>query len=247
MIFAGLASALVPIIIDEIGAGGSAAETAASSPAIVIDVANMLLGDELIKIPFVAEQIDGRSLEVWQVLAIISGIVLISVGSLGLILTGAIWFLSRQVSAVYANEGFQEAQTALRNKEQAAIKDWQQARPTFGRNEPEANARGAAYIFSFIIILLVWIAGLAFGESFLADATWKMGDFSLPASTVVTVILVLVTLSVLILAARSRGATQLFSGRSESTPVNWGIIWVIVSGLLIVGVGTGAAIALISG
>lgn len=248
MIFAGLASALVPVIIDELGGGSDAtAGTTQESTAITIDVENMLLGDELIKIKFIEEQIHGRRLEVWQVLAITSGIVLISVGSLGFILTGAMQLLSKRVMAVYADEGFQEAQAELNKKQQEAIKNWQQTRPTFERDKPEAHAKGTAYVFSFIIILLVWVAGLALGESFFADTTWNIGNISLSASMVVNVILVLVTLAVLFLAARSQGASQLFSGKSENIPVNWGVIWVIVSGLLIVGLGTGVAIAFISG
>lgn len=249
LIFAGLASAVVPLIVDELGAGSSETESenADEATAIILDVENMLLGDELMQITLIAEQINGRSLEVWQALAIISGIVLIAVGSLGLILTLVAIILSRMISTVYADEGFQKAQSELEKKQQALLKERQQNQPAVERDEPEARARGAAYVFSFIFLLFVWIVGLVLGANTLDGGTLQIGTFSLSASTLLNIVLVLVTLLALVLAARRQGAARLFSGKTENMPVNWGIIWVIVSGLLIVGLGTGAAIALTSG
>ena len=41
-----------------------------------------------------------------------------------------------------------------------------------------------------------------------------------------------------------RDPEDLESHESDLKPVNWGAIWVIVTGLLVVGIGTGLAIAL---
>ena len=61
------------------------------------------------------------------------------------------------------------------------------------------------------------------------------------------VAVVLLSVLVLYLALRRRDPLELDSAEVENKPVKWGTIWVILTGLIIVGIGTGLAIALAPG
>ena len=64
---------------------------------------------------------------------------------------------------------------------------------------------------------------------------------------VINGILILITIVVLVLTARARKPGALDNPENDNDPVNWGYIWILLSGLIIVGIGTGLAIALRSG
>jgi hypothetical protein len=98
-------------------------------------------------------------------------------------------------------------------------------------------------VFAFIIVLIVWICGMILGAVYLDDAEVEILGLTVDATTLLNLVLVLTTIVILFLALRHRDPEELENPPSDNNPVNWGYIWVIVSGLLIVGIGAGAAMA----
>ena len=93
----------------------------------------------------------------------------------------------------------------------------------------------------FGILVLVWISALVVSVSVLAGRTWQIFGLEISASAF-SAIIVLITAIILALVFRKLNPTELEQPESEYKPVNWGTIWVIVTGFIVVGIGAGIAI-----
>jgi amino acid transporter len=98
-------------------------------------------------------------------------------------------------------------------------------------------------VYAFIFVLFVWIIGLTLGAVYFGDAEVEILGASISAATLLNLVLVLLTIAILYLALRRRDPEDLENPASDYNPVNWGYIWIVVSGILIVGIGAGAAMA----
>ena len=249
LIFAGVASAIVPFILDQIDSSSQSETVVESQPNVTtIDVSQLpFIGEVLVEIPFIADNIQGQPITQAQAFGIAFGIVLVSVGALGLLLTIPIVVYSGVLSKVYADEEFKASETELENKQKNLLKDIQQAQPPAEATDPSRLARYKVNSFVFLIVLLVLITSFTVTIIYLNDTTWSFGSLQVSAAFIVNLVVVLLSLLILYLVLRRRDPMELDSEEMDSKPVNWGTIWVIVTGLLIVGIGTGLAIALAPG
>jgi hypothetical protein len=102
-------------------------------------------------------------------------------------------------------------------------------------------------VYGFIFLLLVWIGGLVLSNVYLADTELNALGMAFSGTFVLNLILGLLTIAVLYLWLRRRSLEELENPDSDNNPVNWGYIWLVVSGALIVGIGAGAALAVRGG
>ena len=72
----------------------------------------------------------------------------------------------------------------------------------------------------------------------------EIGEQLVNPVAILNLFLILLTVVTLIAVFRSNPTADPDSNATDYRPVNWGWIWVILSGLLIVGIGTGLAIAM---
>ena len=249
LIFAGLASAIVPFILDQIDDSGQAETDVPSHPTVTtIDVSQLpFIGEVLVDIPFIADNLQGRPITLLQAFGIATGVVLVSVGALGLLLTVPIVIFSGLVTKVYADDGYKTSETELENRQKSILKERQQAQPPAEVTDQSRIARYRVNSFVFLIVLLVLITSLTVTTIYLGETTWSIGSLEISAILVVNLAVVLLSVLVLYLALRRRDPMELDSAEVENKPVNWGTIWVILTGLIIVGIGTGLAIALAPG
>jgi hypothetical protein len=250
IIFAGVASAAWPFIADLIGGDSgqesAAAEIEAENAVIVINIQELPLSDAFLLLPFDTENVDDILLSQIEVLAIATGIVLISVGGLGLLIALVTWLLSKQITAVATEEDYQAAQAELDKRAKAELQAVNQEQ-SLTEPHPERSERWSTISTSIVILIFVWIAGLVLGLSIFGDTTYELNGREVSPVAIINGVLILITIVVLVLAARSRKPGALDAPESDYDPVDWGYIWILLSGLIIVGIGTGLAIALRSG
>ncbi len=248
VIFAGVASAVAPFLFDQFGGGAETETLRESQPAVTsIDVSQLpFIGEVLVEIPILAENIQGQPITLIQALGIALGVVLISVGALGILITVITLLFSKSLTNVYTDDSYQESTAKLEQQQKETIKRLETDRPIVGPVEPERRARGSILVFAFIVIVLVWITSILVGFGMFQGETIAIANVEIGAVGLISLLTVLITIVVLYFLLRNRDPVELESPESDNYPVNWGAIWVIVTGMLIVGIGTGLAVALTS-
>jgi hypothetical protein len=250
ILFAGVASAAWPFIADLIGGDSgqesATAEIEAENTVIVIDIQELPLSDAFVLLPFDTENVGDILLSQVEVLAIATGIALISVGGLGLLIALVTWLLSKQITAVATDEDYQAAQAELDKRAKAELEAVNQDQ-SLNEPHPERSERWSTISTSIVILIFVWIAGLVLGLSLFGDATYEINGREVNPVAIINGVLILITIVVLVLTARARKPGALDAPENDNAPVNWGYVWILLSGLIIVGIGTGLAIALRSG
>lgn len=167
--------------------------------------------------------------------ALVIGSVLVVGG--GLAFTYAM--LDRQAVSLKEDEAFRQTAATIEKKEKERLKKIQQEQPA--NPIPEHNRpRWSAVSTSLIIILFAIYIGHALARTF------APGILPDPATVRLVVwSLVIVAAFFSLLAFRPQSLQQLES--SEDLSIPWGIIWVIVTGAIVVGLGSGIVMILAAG
>ena len=244
----GLASAVWPAISAQLNIG-NAAELAAAQPdpePIVIELEDHLLG-ELLVVPglgdFLNENVDG--LEFSQSLAI-GVLVAVNLGSLvilGVPLAVIYTRLESQASEIQEDEDFKAAVSALDKRQTAELKEQQQANPARIEGDEVSDRRGFAYTMAFLGIIFAWVVGTVIGHAVYGGEMLETnsGDLINPVSIVSLIVLVIVLVGYFVYFRFIRNPEEIDPAESDYSSVSWGWVWVIVSGMNIVGVGAGLA------
>ena len=98
-----------------------------------------------------------------------------------------------------------------------------------------------------MILVIVWISAVALGEAIYGDEVRVSGDRLVDPAQTFTLVVVGLTTLVLILLGATGNLGQFDETAGENRAVNWGTIWVLLSGLLVVGVGLGLTVAIRGG
>jgi hypothetical protein len=213
-----------------------------------IDVGQLpFIGEVLVDIPFIADNIQGQPITMLQAFGIAIGAVLVGVGAMGLPIAGLVMFFDRFVNRVYSDEAYQTAAAELAQREKERVGEMRKAKPASPTTEEQARSRWSMGVYGFIFLLLVWIGGVVLSNVYLADSQVDLLGLSLSGALVLNLILGLLTIAILYLWLRRRSPEELENPDSDNNPVNWGYIWLVVSGVLIVGIGAGAALAVRGG
>jgi hypothetical protein len=246
LIFAGLASALVPFLLDKAKASNaSAAAAPKQAQETTIDVGQLpFIGEVLVDIPVIKDKIQGQPISMLTAFGIAMGVVLVSVGGAGILITGVVSLFDKQVNRVYENEDYQTAAAALQGREKAQIVDLRRTKPT-NTSEGKARSRGPIAVYAFIALILVWIVGKTLSSVYLVSSEVTFLGLTFSGGFVLNLILGLLTIALLYLALRKRTLDDVENPASDNNPVNWGLVWVTITGLLIVGLGAGAALMII--
>ncbi|MDX1616461.1 MAG: hypothetical protein R3300_19280 [Candidatus Promineifilaceae bacterium] len=259
LLFAGVASAVVPFLLEEIDLGGSESLSIEEEPEpIVIMIEDYVLGQELLGLPLLGQPanlpvigevgpLDGLELSQFQATGILLAIVLFVTVAAGVPLAFIYVRLDNTVDDVLEDESFSEARSALQEKEKAKLKERQEGQPAQVGQPEDRRARWAAFLTSLIVLLFAWFSAAGIGRAIYGEEEIVLnGNLVSPASTF-TLIVVAVTAVILIIYYSQRDPAEVDLEESDRQPVNWGWLWVILSGVLIVGVGTGLAFALTAG
>ncbi|GMQ77956.1 MAG: hypothetical protein BMS9Abin02_0448 [Anaerolineae bacterium] len=244
LIFAGIASAAWLYFSSQDSAGKKSTQLPPSEPIpVIIKVEDYVLGSDLLQIDLISD-FNGTEISQGLVILVAFGLLTALMLGLGLAISLISWFTSRQVSAVVGDEDYQKARVNLDQLEKERLKELHDRQPTNDLETEEQVAKSSWFATSLLIILLIWIAGLTLSATFLADITWSIVGIEVSAALVVNLLLILTTAVILYVVARTHEPAELSSGVTDNYPINWGTVWVWVTGLIIVGIGTGLAIAM---
>lgn len=245
LIFAGIASATIPFLVEQLGNRDEPVSLREASPTITtVEVSELpFIGEVLVEIPFIAENIQGLPITILQAFGVVFGVVLFAVGATGVLITLLVFIPSRWINNVYADEEYQESQNELVQRERAILKERQEVQPVAGSTEVEKSKQWSSFTLGLIIVILVWVTSVLLAFGLFQNETITIGSLEFNAVAFFSLISVVITIVILYLAFRRREPAELETAESENKPVNWGTLWVIVTGLIVVGIGTGLAIA----
>jgi hypothetical protein len=248
LVFGAALTAIWPTLSDQLNLGGPRAPEVPAEPEnMVIDVEQFPAGDALVKVPFIRDTINGLEFSPLVAAGLLVALTVGGTLALGVPLGFIYFFLSKQAAAVSESDSFKESRAALENRQNEWLKERRAAQPEAPMPEAAPRARWMLLSMTPLILLFVWFSGLALGHSLYGDTMWEISGRLISPVQILNLVLVAVTVVVLIVIARRIRPEAVVAGTTDSAPVNWGLLWVLVSGLLIVGVGTGLAIALRGG
>jgi hypothetical protein len=212
-----------------------------SGEMVTIQLEDYLLGEVLVQAPLISE-LDGLVVHPLVLTAILAAISFGALFAVALPLAFIYVRLDRQTVTLKEDEGFQAKQAALEKRQQQEIKELEKTQPP--RPMPDHERSGWSIVStSAIIIMFVVFLGFALADTFFPAGEIQLNGDALinPALPVVGVLLI-ITLFGLIVYFRPRRAVGLDED-SRDAPIPWGTVWVVVSGLVFLGIGIGLMLA----
>ncbi|MBP7997702.1 MAG: hypothetical protein KA314_20850 [Chloroflexi bacterium] len=209
---------------------------------ITIQIDKLLLGEELIKIPALAD-LNANPIQVSApvLMLVLAGIFLGGIAVVGGGLGFTYKFLDRFVLGTKESQTFQETTRTLEKKQKDALKLINKARPADPIPSHE-EPRWSAAATSIIALLFAWIMGLTFATVFFPNGGVEIGEQLVSGAAITSWTFIILTALLLIFVYRPHVFIhQVEANANKAT--DWGIIWVIVAGALILGLGTGLMIA----
>ena len=259
IVVGGLASAVWPAISAQLNIGRAAELAAAREPAepIVFNIEDHLLGSEIMALigdapqgvqDFVNDNINGREISQPMAIGIFVALTVGGLIALGLPLAIIYTRLEKSASAIQEDEEYKAAVSVLEKRQTAGLKEQQQANPAKIEGDEASDRRGFAYTMAFLGIIFAWVIGTVIGHAAYGGELIETDNGQLinPVSIVSLIVLVVTLVGYFVYFRFFRRPEEIDPAESDYSPVAWGWVWVIVSGLLIVGVGLGLAFNLIS-
>lgn len=200
-------------------------------------------GPETVIIPLPVT-IAGRSELVftsWQLLGILAFLVIGAVVTGGIILAIVNWILSRIVNNTKTNPEYQQDVTALERSTTEEVKAMRAARPTHSIPESTWN-RWAVITTSLAALMFVAFFALLIANSLFPDGYIIRQDALINITAIITLVMLAIALVVLFFAYRARRNSP--RAAADSAGIPWDLIAIIVSGLLVVGIGVGVILLL---
>ncbi|MDT8305341.1 MAG: hypothetical protein RRC07_05350 [Anaerolineae bacterium] len=159
----------------------------------------------------------------------------------GIVLGLLVRVLDRQVRQVKSDSEFQESAAALARREQERLRARSQSQPSSDMPAHQ-HPRWSVVATSLVVLFFVLLLGFA-----LADTLYPSGPIELASGRWVdpavpwSIGLVVFALLLILVVVRSRGAAL---GGNENQPVSWNMIWVVITGLVFLGIGIGLTLAI---
>ena len=240
LIAVGAATVILPALRDSAsGEGGPLLET--SNEPLTINLGGFLLGEELEKVDLLKDNVDGKTLDPMVMAGAMVGMLVVGVAGFAVFLIVLMQFLDTRVSGVKNDEDYQEAANNLEQREKAdnkALRESQPPTPMPNHQRP----RWDAFSTAVVILMFAALTGVAVLQTLRPDLTVEIAGTLLPAAIPVMLLIMLVTGVILIFTLKPKRLAAV--DETDYEPVNWSAIWVALSGLILIGVGTGMVIAI---
>ncbi|MDX1662769.1 MAG: hypothetical protein R3272_03180 [Candidatus Promineifilaceae bacterium] len=210
---------------------------------ITIELEDLLLGEVLVEAPLIGE-LQGRQVDPLVLAGIIAVIVVGALFAMGLPLGFLYVLLDRQTTTLKADPEFQEHQAELERRERALIKELAEKQPP--TPVPEHERPAWAWVSTALIF---FVLAIFFGFA-LADTFFPSGEaefFNRPIYSpgvplgLILGLIALIALSGVYRMGRPAEGTE--AAKADDRPIPWGTIWVIITGLVFLAIGTGLMLA----
>lgn len=175
------------------------------------------------------------------VLAALTALLVGLIAGGGLVLGFIVRLLDRQTRQVKSDPEFQESAASLARREQERQRALAESQPPSGVPEHQ-HPRWSVVATSLVILFFVLLLGFA-----LADTLYPAGPIEVASGRWVdpaipwAIGLVVSTLLLILIVVRGRAMTI---GGNENQPISWNLIWVVVTGLVFLGIGIGLTLAM---
>lgn len=253
LLFSGLAS-LVWINVSE--GGGidlgldqalaiSPRSVAVEDELITIQLDQYLLGEVLVTIPGLRE-LNGVQVHPLVIAGILTAVTVGGLLAVGLPLAFIFARLEQQTAAVKEDAEFQEKQSNLENREKERLRELTEKQPPDPIPSHEMP-RWATISTSLIILFFVILVGYALADTFYPSGEIRLANDvllnpALPVAGGLGLIALLILGAAISRRSPGDGAAEVDAGDDVAIP--WGAIWVIISGLIFLGIGTGLMLAI---
>lgn len=175
-----------------------------------------------VSIPFIAEPVNG-----FLAIALLTVLVMALVGGLGVAIAAVNLLLNKQTDAVKEDASFQTNLNNLEKRAEEDLKALRASRPADPVPEHKLP-RWSVVSTSLIVLLFTITAGMILSSALNISS--------------VSVIGWLLLIALLVLAVWIRPKQLDAIEASDNGPIPWDAIWVIISGLLVVGLGVGLVV-----
>lgn len=189
-----------------------------------------------LSLPIAINGVDSLSLTGWQAAGILTAVVAVIVIVAGLILAFVFTLLDRQTAGVYADEKYQAGRAALDQVDVTRVQQLSQDREVAG--VPEHNMpRWSVVSTSLIILIFVYFLGVLITRTFVPGGQMIANGRIVNPGLFITGGLTLLTLLILLWRVRPQKLEAIKA--TDDSPPPWDFIWVLITGLLVVGLGIG--------
>lgn len=227
------------------GSGGNGQRTEIAIPSegggqelVEVKVDGYLLGEELVKIPFLgeynAQEPLSRTYGSLGLLGIITAIVIGGLIAFTIPIVGLVWLSNRSLTQQAEDKTYDAALTGLTNRIDAELKEENKAKPVTGKPETHYRPLRDGWAAGLMIISLAYLFGYVLGEGI----SIGLGR---------TVANVFFILSAIGSYFYFRPARIEAIDKTEYGGFNRGLVWVFLSGALMMGLGIGLMYIVISG
>lgn len=195
-----------------------------------------------INLPMSVAGADSVSLTGLQAAAVLGGIVVAVVVGAGVVLTFAYAQLSKQVTTVTESEEYQSQTAALAELDRAKTIKLRNNR-TAGDVPEHKMPRWSVLSTSLLILLLVLMSAMLINSTFVPSGEY-LNDAGEIASSAMPIVGGSILIALLVLFLRMRPQALNRFEETDNDPIPWDAVWVILTGMLVVGLGIGFVVYL---
>ncbi|MEM9777051.1 MAG: hypothetical protein AAF902_20905 [Chloroflexota bacterium] len=248
LIVTSLLTVLVPNIVRGVGVLLSGAGSSEGAPVsipsepsefgeVTLDVDGYLLGEELVKIPALGEysslDVEERTYSSLSILAIITAIVVGGLIAFTIPIAGLVYLGSRSVNNSLDDTETKAKSAALENKLKEHFKEENKIKPMTPK-PAHYRPRRDAYAAAGIVLFMAYFFGYVMGEGVSAGSGSTIG--------LIAFIFALIGSYFYFRPARIEAVDG-----TEYGSINYGTVWVALSGALMMGIGVGLMYIVMSG
>lgn len=188
-------------------------------------------------LPFAIGGSNILALASWQA---VLGLLVIIVGAIGAVGAGLTFLFSRvekQTADVLNSKEFQAQKSAIDKLDADKVKQMNAGRETAG---PSAAQRPgwSAVSTSLVVILFAVFAGMLVNSAFIPEGEYMVDGRTASAINVTLIWLALISFFIIIVRSR------LLQAQAAEKPVSWDVVWIVGTGLFVVGAGLTAVLYL---
>lgn len=240
LLFVGAATIIVPRLLNAMGGeGGGSIET--TNEPLTVTLSGYLLGDELEKIGPLKDMLDGREVNPLVLAGLMFGMLAVVVFAMGMGLGIMMRLGDRLTTKTNNDEKYQQAVKTLEKREQEDNKRLLQSQPP-DPTPAHVHPRWNAFSTGFVIVMFVAFSTMLVVQTLRPDLQVNFMGTLVPLVIPVTLLLVLITAIVLAFTLKPRRLAAV--DNTDTLAVNWPVIWVVISGLVFIGIGLGVMVAL---
>jgi len=248
LLVTGLLTVLVPSITRGISnsmASGSSHSTPIEIPSqpvyqenVRIDVDGYIIGEELVKIP-VLEEFNKRTeaertYTSISLLGVITAIVIGGLIAFTIPIAGLVYLGSRTTTVNNENESYGASVSNLENKASAWYKEENKLKPVTGKPETHERPSRDGWAAGFIVIFMAYFFGYVMGEGISVGLGGTAGTLCF-------------ILAVIGSYFYFRPTRMVEVESTSNGSINYGTVWVVLSGAIVMGLGIGLMYVVMSG